>query len=171
MPMPVAAFFRQSSWASQRLIEVCESLSDQQLDTPANATYGSIRETLVHLVATEQRYIRRLGGAPPSEPVLEDETPGLDVLKRATRASGETLARMAASASPAWLVSGVTEYGLKFETEATVFLLQTVNHSTEHRTQVISILSTLGLGSADLDEQLDAWAWGEATGALRTQPA
>ncbi len=170
MSIPVEAFFHQNAWANQRLIDVCKDLSDEQLDTRATAAYGPIRDTLVHLVASEQRYIRRLGGEPPSTPIVEGDTPGLEVLKQATRANGEVLAALAASASPDLVVTGITE-GLAFESTAAVFLVQTVTHSAEHRTQVLSMLTTLGVGPVDLDEQLDAWAWGEATGALRTRPA
>ena len=134
------------------------------------AAYGSIGETLVHLAATEQRYIHRLGGEPPGAPIREEEPPGFAALKQATQRSGELLAAMARTASPDWQVSGVTD-GRVFESEAVVFLVQALGHSAGHRTQVISMCSALGVGPADLDERLDGWAWGEASGALRTKPA
>jgi uncharacterized damage-inducible protein DinB len=171
MAIPVEDFFRHNAWANEGLIEVCEALSGEQLDAAAVAAYGSIRETLVHLVATEQRYIRRLGGAPAADAVFEGNQASFEVLKRATRASGETLAAMAASGSPGWAVEGDTDYRVHFEGAASVLLIQVLSHSAEHRTQVIGMLSGLGAGPADLDEQLDGWSWGVATGALRTWPA
>ena len=168
MAVPVEAFFEQSAWANEGLINVCESLSPDQLDAAGRQAYGSIRETLVHLVMTEQVYIRRLGGEPLSDVIAEGDTPGFDVLKRASRASGDLLAAMAASANEEWTVEGDTDYGMHFEGQAVVLLVQVLNHSTEHRTQIISMLSALGAGPAELDEQLDGWSWGEATGALRT---
>jgi len=170
MAMPVGAFFRHNAWANQRLIDVCVACSNEHLGTRAAAAYGSILETLVHLVASEQRYIRRLGGDLPTSPIVEGDQPSLEELKQATVANGEVLTALAASASSDAVVSG-QEAGLAFESEAAVFLVQTVTHSAEHRTQVITMLSTLGVGPEGLDEQLDAWAWGEATGALRTRPA
>ncbi len=169
MPVPVEAFFEQSTWANEGLINVCESLSPDQLDAAGRQAFGSIRETLVHLVATEQVYIRRLGGEPLSDAISEGDRPSFDVLKRVTRASGELLAALAASGNPGWTVEGDTDYsGVHFEGEAFVLLVQVLNHSAEHRTQIISMLSALGAGPAELDAQLDGWSWGEATGALRT---
>ena len=67
MPISAEAFFRQSMWATVRLIERCQSLSDEEWAARPIAAYGSIGETLVHLAATEQRYIHRLGGEPPGK--------------------------------------------------------------------------------------------------------
>ena len=168
MSVPVGAFFEHSAWANEGLINVCESLSPEQLDAAGHEAYGSIRETLVHLVMTEQVYIRRLGGEPLSDVIAEGDRPGFDVLKRAARASGELLAAMAASASEGWTVDGETDYGVHFEGQAVVLLVQVLGHSAGHRAQIISMLSALGAGPAELDAQLDGWSWGEATGALRT---
>ena len=171
MPTLLEPFFRHSSWATDGLLDVCEQLMDEQLDATLPGSYGTIRETLVHLVACEQRYIDRLGGEPAPDRVREGEAPDLALLKRAAETSGAELARLASNASAAWLAEGVTEYGLRFEGEAIVLLVQILSHSTEHRTQVMSMLSALGSGPSDLDQRLDGWAWGEATGRLRTGEA
>ncbi len=168
MSVPVEAFFEHSTWANEGLINVCGSLPADQLDAAGQQAYGSIRETLVHLVMTEQVYIRRLGGEPLSDVIAEGDRPGFDVLKRAARASGELLAAMAASGDAGWTVDGDTDYGVHFEGEAVVLLVQVLSHSAGHRAQIIGMLSALGAGPAELDEQLDGWSWGEATGALRT---
>ncbi len=169
MALPLEALFRQSAWSTARLIDSCEGLSAEQLDAPASGTTGTIRSTLSHIVAAEQRYITRLGGQAPEPLLTEDEVMGLDDLKRLAGQCGETLALMAASAPPDWQVKGVTEYGVKFDTEGIVFLLQAANHAASHRQQVVSFLTSLGLAPADLDEQIDAWSWGVATGALKTE--
>jgi uncharacterized damage-inducible protein DinB len=170
MPMPVEAFFEHNVWATVGLLEACRELSEEQLDAASADGYGSMWETLVHLVAAEQRYIRRLGADPGAEAVVEGDRPRLDTLKRAAQANGEALVNLALSTGPASIATGATEYGLAFETQPAVFLVQVVNHSTEHRTQVMGLMSRLGVGPRDLDEHLDAWAWGVATGALRTKP-
>ncbi|HEX5370668.1 MAG TPA: DinB family protein [Dehalococcoidia bacterium] len=168
MPLRVASFFEQSAWANDRLIHVCESLTLDQLEAAGRQSFDSIRETLVHLVATEQRYIRRLGSEPFEEAVAEGDTPGFDLLRRALRANGELLASMAASANEGWTIEGDTDYGVHFEGEAVVLLVQVLGHSAGHRQQIISMLSAISAGPDGLDEQLDGWSWGEATGALRT---
>ena len=169
MPSPIAAVFQQNAWATERLIEVCAQLTDEQLDTTVEAAYGSIRETLTHLLSAEQYYLTRLGYPYPPERVAEGSFAGWDVMAQAARLNGERFAE-AASEAPDLVVQGVATDGFA-DADAAVFLVQAINHSTEHRTQVMTALSRLGAGPADLDAQLDGWSWGEASGALRPKPS
>ena len=57
--------FRYNKWANLHLLDVCAKLSDDQLQLTAPGTYGTISSTLLHLVAAEQRYLRRLAGTKP----------------------------------------------------------------------------------------------------------
>jgi uncharacterized damage-inducible protein DinB len=41
-------------------------------------------------------------------------------------------------------------------------MVQVINHATEHREQICSMLSALGIPPPDMD----GWAYGEATNAL-----
>jgi hypothetical protein len=57
------------------------------------------------------------------------------------------------------------------ECAETVFLIQVLNHSAEHLTQVMTGLTHLGAGPPDLDAQIDGWSWGATSGELRdTRP-
>ncbi len=44
-------------WATERLIDACEVLTPEQLQTPAPGTYGSVLDTLRHLVSTDGWYL------------------------------------------------------------------------------------------------------------------
>jgi uncharacterized damage-inducible protein DinB len=50
---PLADAFGHSTWATIRLVEACEPLTDEQLATPVDGTYGTILLTLRHLVAAD----------------------------------------------------------------------------------------------------------------------
>ena len=45
--------FAHHVWATVQLIETCEGLTDEQLRTPVPGTYGSIIDTLRHLVTAD----------------------------------------------------------------------------------------------------------------------
>lgn len=165
MPTPMAAIFEHNAWATERLIEVCAQLPAEQLDATTEAAYGSIRETLVHLLSAEQYYLTRLGHPYPPHRVVEGEFAGFEVMTRVVRENGERFA--AAAPGAADLVVAGTDNDTFEDIDATVFLVQAINHSTEHRTQVMTMLTQLGAGPPDLDAQLDGWSWGEASGALR----
>jgi len=57
--------FRHNLWANLRLLDVCAGLSEAQLDLTALGTYGRVRDTLVHLIAGEGRYVGLLRGERP----------------------------------------------------------------------------------------------------------
>ncbi len=88
----ITDLYRHNEWANLRLLEACRALTDEQLDTRAVGTHGSIRGTCVHLVAGEQRYIRRLGGETAAPDVREtDPFPGFDVIEAAVRDNARCL--------------------------------------------------------------------------------
>ena len=52
--------FAHHVWATVRLIDACSELSEEQLQTSLPGTYGSILDTLRHLVASDAGYLNRL---------------------------------------------------------------------------------------------------------------
>ena len=53
--------FEHNNWANQLIIQACSALSDEQLNAqPQSVTKGSIRRTLMHLVSSQQSYLRTL---------------------------------------------------------------------------------------------------------------
>src|SRR3954463_1038076 len=99
--------FRHNTWANLKLLDFCEGLSDEQLDTRATGTYGSIRDTLHHIVGAEVSYVHRVNGRLPAEPLSRDQFPGFAVLKQAARWTGEELLQLALSAREDTLVREV----------------------------------------------------------------
>lgn len=51
-----AELFRHHAWATDRLIESCAGVSQDRLAADAPTAYGSITETLAHLVGSEAYY-------------------------------------------------------------------------------------------------------------------
>src|SRR5262245_41673217 len=61
--------YRHKTWATLRLIEYCQGLDDELLDATVPGTFGTIRDTLGHLVASEEGYFFRLTGERLAEPL------------------------------------------------------------------------------------------------------
>jgi uncharacterized damage-inducible protein DinB len=152
--------FRQNEWANLRLIEVCRALTEQQLDASEVGAYGSIRDTLVHLVRSEGTYVRHLGGTPARTLARDDPWPGFDAIEEAARAGAAGLIERAAAARE---MIAFEQDGRRYELDPAVVLVQAINHSTEHRGQICTILTSLGVEPPSID----GWTWGEATGRLR----
>ena len=79
--------YRHKTWATLRLIEHCQGLADEHLDATILGTFGTIRDTLQHLVAAEEGYFWGLTGERLAEP-LPDEPVPLGVLADRIRRLG-----------------------------------------------------------------------------------
>lgn len=149
--------FQHNLWANQCLLDACAKLSDDQLDASAPGTYGRIRDTLVHLVGAEQHYVAVLTGDQPERPLRHDEAfPGIADLQERVRWSGERLIALAGRVDPDQILRG-TRQGEPYAMSVAVPMVQAINHATEHRAHVITILSQLGISWPEID----GWAYAE----------
>jgi uncharacterized damage-inducible protein DinB len=151
-----------NNWANDQIIQACYALNDEQLDAePQSATMGSIRRTLIHLAAAQQGYLSLL-----TLPVEARSRAQLQFaeLQESARRSGAGLLALAKEMSDEYLKTQLkTTDG--YLVQPWVVLVQVINHATEHREQIKSMLSTLGVTPPDLD----GWTYGEVTNALILQ--
>jgi uncharacterized damage-inducible protein DinB len=152
-------FFEHNNWANLQIIQACSTLSDEQLDAePQSATKGNIRSTLLHLVASQRGYLSLL-----SQPVEAGyNTPlAFAELRESASISGEGLLALARDESS---MSLTTQFRTKdgFIVVPWVVMLQVINHATEHREQINSMLSALGVTPPNID----GWSYGEVTNAF-----
>lgn len=152
--------FRYNKWANLHILDVCERLSEEQMQLTTPGTYGTVGATLMHLLAAEQRYLRRLTG---NEPQLNerDTFPGVPSLRALAERSGDQLIEVSGR-----LVGGKmteTEYGdRRQKIDLGVVLIQAMHHGNDHRTHICTIFGTHGIDYGDMD----VWSYGEATGAM-----
>jgi uncharacterized damage-inducible protein DinB len=155
--------FAHHIWATERLIDECEALTPEQLDATVPGTYGSIIETLHHLVDADRWYLgffpagRQLAGI-EEKPVL-----GLAELRsEMARNSAAWAEVLTENTDPE---ADVPEHGdgWEFHAPASFRLAQVVHHGTDHRSQVCTALTSIGL----TPPEIDVWAYGEATSRTR----
>jgi uncharacterized damage-inducible protein DinB len=153
--------FEHNNWANLQIIEACSALTDQQLDTePKSATRGSIRTTLSHLVTAQQAYLRLLT-LPLEERQDRVPTPPFADLKDLANSSGEALLAVARG-EPSMPIKGQLRMRDDFLVEPWVIMVQIINHATEHREQVKSMLTALGV----TPPEIDGWSYGDYSGAV-----
>ena len=161
--------FEFNNWANRQIIEACKTLSDEQLDAPpTSVTYGSIRQTLVHLVAAQQRYLDHL--TLPLEVRLKKVSP--DMAGTAIASEVFNVKEVADSTGEAFLALVRGETNLFQPTQITtpdsyivepwVLMVQVIEHGVEHREQISSMLTALGI----TPPEMDGWHYGESQGAL-----
>jgi uncharacterized damage-inducible protein DinB len=156
--------FEHNNWANQQIIQACLALSDEQLDAePQSATQGGIRSTLLHLVEAQQGYLRLLT-LPLDERLAPIKVDFAD-LEQSAAASGEALLALAQDPSRTLQVAPIQTRDGYF-VEPWVLMVQIINHATEHREQIKSMLTALGI----TPPEIAGWEFGEATGALIPVP-
>lgn len=146
-----------------RLIEVCEQLSPKHLDATVVGTYGTIGATLVHIANAQVGYAARLLDTERPEPLTEDPFPGFEALaERMAQGDAQLLEAATGSFQERDVhVSGDDPVGT-WSMPVSLFLVQAINHGTEHRSQVATILTQLGVEPPDMD----GWAYFDANGQL-----
>jgi len=150
--------FRHNLWANLKVIDAFEAAGEDKLQEGVQGTYGSIRDTLSHLVGAEGRYIARLQNKDATGVWGEKEGyPGLAKLRELTEQNGRTLIDIADRHEPGQRISGMWR-GQPYEMSAILILLQAINHATEHRTQISTVFSQNGI----TPPETDGWAYGAA---------
>lgn len=151
--------FEHNNWANLQIIQACSTLSDEQLDAePKTATKGSIRSTLLHLVTSQRGYLSLLTLPVESRP--NTLIPFAELQESVSR-SGEGLLALARDEASIYLNAQLRTKD-DFYVMPWVVMLQILNHATEHREQIKSMLTTLGI----TPPEIDGWSFGEVSNAL-----
>ena len=152
---PLRTMFRHHTWATLKLIDHCASLSPEHQQEAVPGTRGPILDTLVHLVAADQRYLQVMDGQAAQPRIHETEPATLDGLRAAVEAQS---ARWEA------LVDRAPELDVTIPARGTfpetpqaedLLFLQAIHHGNDHRTQICTILGARGLEVPDVS----GWAY------------
>jgi len=157
----LTTLFRHNRWANERILERCAGLTAEQLDATIVGAFGSIRDTLQHIVTAERSYLSRIStGQPYRRP--EDAPPlTLAEMTESVRTSGSGLIEWAPKVQAGDTVQ-VNWEGAPRDVPMTILLTQAINHATEHRAQIMAILTQLGIQPPELDswsyfDELEQW--------------
>ncbi|MBI5825805.1 MAG: DinB family protein [Chloroflexi bacterium] len=155
----LARLFEHNNWANDKIIQACAALTDEQLDAPPqSATEGSIRSTLSHLVSAQYGYLRIL--TLPLEERQDRVTMEFADLGDSLKSSGIRLLELVRDESKLPETRIQTRDG--FYVEPWVIMVQIINHATEHREQIKSMFTALGI----TPPSIDGWDYGESANAL-----
>ena len=146
----VATLFRHNLWANVRLFEVCAHLSDEQLDASVTGGYGSIRDTMQHIVTAERSYLQRITTGQPYRRPQGAPPLTMAEMQDSIRTSGEGFIVAAPNVQAQDSVT-VDREGTPRSVPSTILLTQAINHATEHRAQITAVLTHLGVEPPSLD--------------------
>jgi uncharacterized damage-inducible protein DinB len=155
--------FAHHVWASLRLIDTCLSLTPEQLDAAVPGTYGSILETMRHFVGGDSYYLSHLTG----DPEIDTDHMDLRELRAAIEADEQTWIELRAKGrEPQAVVKDGDEDGYQRDATIGIRLAQAVHHGTDHRSQICTALTMLGVEPPGID----VWDFGIQAGRVVEVP-
>ncbi len=160
MDAALVELFKHNRWANLALLDLCASLDAGLMDAAAPGVFGTVAQTLFHFLDSEDAYVYRLvNGHPRPRDPNQDRSPGLELLRLLANNAGRGLVDFAAAFEPGRLYACDWDDGNDYNVPVEILLVQAINHSTEHRTQVITILSQHGVQVPELS----GWTYFEDT--------
>jgi uncharacterized damage-inducible protein DinB len=149
-----------------RLLDACTDLAPELLEQKADGTYGSVIDTLRHTVAADRTYLHLLTGGEVAAPTGEEGD--IPYLRRVMEENGEAWRRLlAADPDPEAVVVRKNRDGSESRAPCGFLLAQAVHHGTDHRSQVCTALTIMGIEPPEID--VWAFAWEEGV-LVETEP-
>lgn len=162
---PLEDAFGHHVWATLRLIDACLSLSPEQLETAAPGTFGSILDTMRHLVGADSSYLSVTSGG-RSLPI-DDEGMDLTALRDAMEAQGAGWAGLVREdLDPDTVMTRHRGDGSSTRAPLGIRLAQVLHHGSDHRSQICTALTSLGIEPPEID----VWDFGAQGGRVIEAP-
>ena len=153
--------FAHHVWATLRLMDVCLELDPEQLGTTVPGTYGSILDTMRHTVGADASYLFVISGG--RTPVIDEDHMDLSELRAAMEVHGGAWAQILGDGpdQDAVLVRHRDD-GSETHAPVSIRLAQALHHGTDHRSQICTALTTLGIEPP----LIDVWDFGLVDGSV-----
>lgn len=155
--IPVAVLrelFDHNYWARDVQLRACEKLSAEQFVQPMGGSFGSVRDTLVHLLGVELIWLERWRGASPREMLPADSFPALEAVAFLWKKVESEMRVFVAGLDDAALAREFTYTNMR-GVECTYamwrMILHLLMHQAMHRGQVNTLLRQLGVEAATVD--------------------
>jgi uncharacterized damage-inducible protein DinB len=145
--------YAYNAWANARVFATCHELDQSQLNAEAPGTYGSIAETLKHLVSVEDVYFHMLRGISPQQMGRREDYHEQSVEWFAARSEqlGAEYQQLLDGADDAFYAGTLDVPWFDFALTRYDGLLQVLSHSAQHRAQVFSVAGERGVPVPNLD--------------------
>jgi uncharacterized damage-inducible protein DinB len=161
----LADAFDHHVWATQLLMTSCSELTPAQLGSTVPGTFGSILDTLRHIVGADCNYLAVLTDSAIDR--IDEESMELAQLRstfdRISAAWPDLLAR---DLDPDQDYVRYRDDGSEAHAPLGIRLAQVLVHGTDHRSQIATALTQLGV----TPPEMDVWDFAVSVGRFRETP-
>jgi uncharacterized damage-inducible protein DinB len=153
--------FAHHVWATLRLIDACAALTDEQLAQPVPGTYGPILDTVRHIVGSDAWYLFVITGGAVAR--IDEDTMSLGELRAEMERHGDAWSSvLRGRMDPHEEVVARRDDGTEGHAPIGIRLAQVVHHGSDHRSQVCTGLTSLGI----TPPEIDVWDFGTTDGRV-----
>jgi len=140
--------FDYNVWANHKVWNFVLALSEEQFKRPSDYSIGSVHQQVVHVMDAEAVWLARIRGAAPE--IFHDAE--VFPTRESIRARWDTVEAAWHSYLDGLLdgdLQGTAEYisrttGKQYRTPVWESVMQIINHSTDHRSQILALIHQLG---------------------------
>jgi len=147
-------FYDYGYWANRRLMDVVSRLTPDQFTRSVAGSYGSVRNTLVHILSAEWGWLERCGGPARGERLNPQDYPTVESLVQAWARVEESMRAFLAGLDDDDLAREI-EFSLGAGPKQALplgdLLQHSAVHAVHHRGQVALLLRTLGHAPGNFD--------------------
>lgn len=152
------ALYDYNRWATETVLNAAERLTPEQWLEPGIAGQGSVRDTLVHLVSAQNRWLAWWDGSHSPEDAYRirlnpADYPDLAAVRAAWMASDQAIRAFVdelGEAAAERVFTAPLQDGRVFRLPLWKMMLHVANHGTQHRSEV-AMLTGFGHSPGDLD--------------------
>jgi len=157
--------FAHHVWATLKVIDECLALSPEQLETVVPGTYGSILDTVRHTVGADSSYLFVMSGG--RTPLIDEDHMDLPELRAVIDGHGSAWSGvLGADPDPDAVLERHRDDGSETHAPLSIRLAQALHHGTDHRSQICTALTTLGVEPP----AIDVWDFGVEAGSVTEIP-
>lgn len=132
-----------NDWANGRILDLCDGLTDEQLDAPRAMGFGSLRATLFHILFAEIAWLERWQGDPWREFQTDPDGKSVDQIRLELAEVAQNRRQFILKHSESQFSSVIKFQDSKktpYEFQLRHLLLHVVNHGVHHRAQALNFL-------------------------------
>jgi uncharacterized damage-inducible protein DinB len=153
--------FAHHVWATLKLMDTCSTLTAEQMSAGAPGTFGSIIDTMRHLVGADSSYLSVTNGGKTS--MIDEEAMDLSELRAVMETHAAAWSSLLAEdPDPEAVIVRHRDDGTDSHAPLGIRLAQVVHHGTDHRSHICTVLTTLGVQPPDID----VWDFGSEGGRV-----
>src|SRR5580658_8607667 len=153
-PEEIRTLYEYDAWANARTLNACAALTQEQFTRNLGNSFGSVRDTLVHIVGAQMIWLERLHGGSPAGLPKPDLYPDMAAVRAQFAETERQLSSYVRGLSAADVESFFEFRNAKgnlLRDQIGLVLQHLANHGSYHRGQVTTLLRQLGATPVSTD--------------------